>query len=808
MDKYVCIHGHFYQPPRENPWLEEIELQESAHPYHDWNERINKECYGPNGAARILNAEKRITRIINNYAEISFNFGPTLLSWIEKYDNTTYQQILEADIVSRAKHGGHGNAIAQVYNHIIMPLANSRDKETQILWGIQDFTSRFKREPEGMWLAETAVDTETLELLAKHNIAFTILAPRQAKAFRAIGSTNWTDVETEEQCDTTKPYLCNLPSGRSITLFFYNGAVSRELAFNGLLNSGLTFADKLKMQFSPGSHTVQLVHVATDGESYGHHHKFGEMALASCVTMLKEEPEIKLTNYAEFLSLFPPQYEMSIKENSSWSCVHGVERWSKNCGCSDGANANFHQLWREPLRNALNWLRDEVADFYSSELQKMGVEPWGLRNAYIFYLTDRSDEKLQDIIANYTPKDLKEEQKLRVIRLLEMQRNSLLMFTSCGWFFDEVSRIETKQILQYADRVIQIAEGESNKKLYDTFLSMLQLAPSNIEKYGNAEVLYKKEIRPKRLDLNSVGMHWAAASLFEEFPEKLSMFNYQTKVDFFEKLEAGNLRLSFGRIKISSQATFFEKPFVFAALYIGQQHIMGYFADNMDTDVFEEMYLKARDAFRNAQVSEVINIMQHTFGESRFSFRDLFKDEQSKVLHTILDYDLGNAQIAYKNIYDRTYNLANVLRQSKIPVPDILLKNMEVVINNEIGKFFESSHSNPSRLDKLSEEVSKWKIKLDTALLNKKASEWLLEKIIFLQRNVDDVQTLDELSKVLIRINDIGLQAEIYEVQNRIFRIGENYLDNTKFKNLLKDKYSKWVHKFKSVAEQLNIRFE
>lgn len=808
MEKYVCIHGHFYQPPRENAWLEEIEIQESAKPYHDWNERISAECYGPNSAARILNQEKRITHIINNYAEISFNFGPTLLSWMEKNDNETYQQILEADIVSRAKYNGHGNALAQVYNHIIMPLANSRDKETQIIWGIEDFTNRFKRKPEGMWLAETAVDTETLELLAKQEIVFTILAPRQAKAVKIPANPLWLDIHDESELDTTQPYLCKLPSGRSIAIFFYNGPVSRELAFNGLLNSGEVFVDKLKKQFTNANNEVQLVHVATDGETYGHHHKFGEMALASCLQIIKDEPGMKLINYAMFLSLHPPTLEVKIRENSSWSCVHGVERWRSNCGCSDGANSNFQQLWREPLRNALNWLRDEAEIIFVNEIKSLGFEPWGLRNAYISYILNRTDIQLENLIAGYSALPVGFADKLKVVRLLEMQRHVMLMFTSCGWFFDEVSRIETKQILQYADRVIQIAEGETKVKLYDTFLSLLETAPSNIEKIGNAAQFYKNEIRPKRLDLNSVGMHWAASSLFEEYPEKMQLFNYQTRVDFFERFEAGNLRLTFGRLKISSHATFYEKPFVFAALYIGQQHIMGYYADAMETEVFEEMYLKARDAFRTAQVSEVINVMQSTFGESRFSFKDLFKDEQSKVLNTIIQQDIANAQIAYKNIYDRTYNLANVLRQNKLPVPDILTKNMEVVINNEIIKFFESANSNPARLEKLSEEVTRWKIKLDAESINKKASSWLLDKVTFLERNVDDFTTLDELSKILIRLNDIGIKAEIYEVQNKFFRIGENYINNSKFKSLLKDKHAKWMHKFKSVAEQLNIRFD
>src|SRR5579859_339354 len=303
-NKFICIHGHFYQPPRENAWLEVIEVQDSAHPYHDWNERITAECYEPNATSRILNEEQVISDIINNYSKISFNFGPTLLSWMEVYAKETYDAILQADKESIKRFGGHGSAIAQVYNHIIMPLANARDKEAQIVWGIRDFEQRFGRTPEGMWLAETAADTATLEVLAANGIKFTVLAPRQAKAVRKVGEAKWGDVN-DRTINTRCSYLCNLPSGKSISLFFYDGDISQSIAFNGLLNDGKRFAENLLNAINPDEKETQLVHVATDGETYGHHHKHGDMALAFCLDYIEKSEKATLTNYAQFLAISP-----------------------------------------------------------------------------------------------------------------------------------------------------------------------------------------------------------------------------------------------------------------------------------------------------------------------------------------------------------------------------------------------------------------------------------------------------------------------------------------------------------------------
>ncbi|HEX2899991.1 MAG TPA: DUF3536 domain-containing protein, partial [Bacteroidia bacterium] len=443
--KYICIHGHFYQPPRENAWLEQIEVQESARPWHDWNERITDECYGPNAVSRILNDKGRIIDIRNNYAKMSFNFGPTLLSWMEQKRPDIYQAILDADKQSQQYFGGHGSAMAQVYNHMIMPLANRRDKETQINWGLQDFERRFGRPAKGMWLAETAVDTETLEVLAEQGIEFTVLAPRQAKHHRKIGSKTWT-----KGVETQRPYLCQLPSGKSIHLFFYDGDRSQMVAFGGLLQDGKRFAENLLDGFDPDLKEPQLVHIATDGETYGHHHRNGDMALAYAMNYIETHSKVKLTNYAQFLSLTPVDFEVEIVENSSWSCEHGVERWRSNCGCNTGGQSGWTQEWRKPLREALDWLRDQFAAIYEVEMANYHPNCWALRDEYVKVPLKRSIQRAEAFLRAYVPGEHSVKAKTHILGMLEMQRQSLYMFTSCGWFFDEISGIEPVQILQYA----------------------------------------------------------------------------------------------------------------------------------------------------------------------------------------------------------------------------------------------------------------------------------------------------------------------------------------------------------------------
>ncbi|MFO1463304.1 MAG: DUF3536 domain-containing protein [bacterium] len=488
MTRYLCIHGHFYQPPREDPWTGEVEEEVSAHPYHDWNERITAECYEPNLGARILDPEGRIALRLNNYSKMSFNFGPTLLSWLERKAGPVYQAILDSDRRSRKFFSGHGSALAQGYNHLILPLANRRDQETQVRWGRKDFEFRFGRSPEGMWLPETAVDLETLECLAAEGIRFTLLAPHQAKRFREGPSSPWIDC-TKGGLDLLRPYRIQLPSGRSLVLFFYEGKISQEVAFQRLLRDGETFLQRLAARFDARPEP-QLLHIATDGETYGHHHKFGEMALAYVLHAAETRGLAKLANYGEFLALHPPTAEVEIVENSSWSCVHGVARWSSDCGCRVAAVPGWNQAWRGPLRHALDELRDHWAAYFERDAANLLRDPWAARNDYIEILLDPSPERRREFFRRHGRFSLTEADCHRAAGLLELQRHAMLMFTSCGWFFDDPSGLETRQVLNYARRGLQLARELGAEDREPPFLEQLRLGHSNLPEQGSLRDIF------------------------------------------------------------------------------------------------------------------------------------------------------------------------------------------------------------------------------------------------------------------------------------------------------------------------------
>ena len=514
-ERYLCVHGHFYQPPRQNPWLEETEAEPSAAPFHDWNQRITAECYGPNAAARIVDGENRLLEIYNTYTQISFNFGPTLLAWLEKGDPTTYQQIIDADRLSRASRDGHGNAMAQAYNHVIMPLANRRDKVTQVVWGIGDFQSRFGRPPEGMWLPETAVDLETLDILAAHGMRFTILSPFQAKRVRMPGDTTWSET-SDGRIDPSRPYRCLLPSGREIALFFYDGPIAKAIAFDGVLARGEMLIERLMGGFHDERDHTQLVNVAIDGETYGHHHRFGEMALAYALSTMARKKMATLTNYGQYLALFPPEQVVEIADNTSWSCAHGIERWRSDCGCQTGGKPGWHQRWRKPLRQALDWLRDHLAQLFEDEGQPLFSDPWAARDGYIAVILDRSHASVERFFQQHARRRLSDAERVQALKLLEMQRHALLMYTSCAWFFAEISGLETVQTVAYAARAMQLAREVTGLELEAGFLERLAEAPSNLPQLTeNGRDVYLKLVRPMVATLRTVIADYGISALIE-----------------------------------------------------------------------------------------------------------------------------------------------------------------------------------------------------------------------------------------------------------------------------------------------------
>ncbi len=777
-NKFICIHGHFYQPPRENAWLEVVEMQDSAAPFHDWNHRINFECYAPNAAARIEDHDKNIIRIVNNYTKINFNFGPTLLSWMAKEDPATYQGILQADKVSQQNFNGHGSALAQAYNHMILPLADTKDKETQIIWGIEDFRHRFQRKPEGMWLPETAVDTESLELMALHGIKFTILAPRQAKAFRKKGEEKWHEVN-EHTIDTRRPYYCQLPSGRKIILFFYHGHNSRGVAFDGYLNNGKHFAQSLLHSFDDHTDHPQLVHVATDGESYGHHHRHGEMALADCINYIEEHHLAKVINYGAYLDLFPVEYEAQIHENSSWSCVHGVERWRADCGCNSGGNPGWNQSWRAPLRDTLDWLRDTIRPVFEKIAGLYFEDPWQVRNDYIQIILNRNEQNIEAFIRQRAKRTVSDTQKTTLLRLLEMQRHAMLMYTSCGWFFDEISGLETNQILQYANRVIYYARQVSDLDLHDEFLEKLRKIHSNV--YENGAGSYEEHVMPSRSDLVRVGMHYAASSLFEEYPEHLEFFNFISDIKSFELLEAGIQKLAVGQVDLKSKITHSKKHFGFAVLYLGQQNMIGYITTEMPDEQFREMQEKVMYSFRSANLGNVLAHMQHYFQSDHFTIWQLFRDEKRKILEQITDDSLNKIEVLFREIYNDNYLLMTGISKSKIPLPQAYQDAVQFIVNQDLYKFFAENGLNIRRLKLLAEEVKKWNIKItEPDALRLVISERIFQELENGKLEEGHTEPLNKILNILKILRSIDIEPDIWRTQNLYFSMLKNYQNGLK----------------------------
>ncbi|HEY9047381.1 MAG TPA: DUF3536 domain-containing protein [Ohtaekwangia sp.] len=798
MEKYICIHGHFYQPPRENAWLEVIEVQDSAHPYHDWNERISAECYGPNAASRILNEKGVIKNIINNYSKISFNYGATLLSWMQEYDRETYDAIIEADRESIKTFGGHGSAIAQVYNHIILPLANKRDKETQIVWGIRDFVHRFGRMPEGMWLAETAVDIESLELLAANGIKFTILAPRQAKSIRKIGELLWTGVTTES-IDTRRPYSCKLPSGKSIALFFYDGHIAQGVAFDGLLYDGKKFADRLLGSFDERSDTAQLIHIATDGETYGHHHKHGDMALAYCLDHIERNTQCNLTNYAEFLAKHPPVYEAEIHENSSWSCVHGVERWRDNCGCNSGGKPTWHQRWRKPLRETLNWLRDELALIFEREASNVLKDPWKARQDYINVILERSDENIRKFLKEHCLKDVEQN---RVLRLMEVQRNAMLMFTSCGWFFDEISGIETTQIMQYACRAIQLVSQISETNLEEEFLRRLETAPSNIPSLENGAQVYRKFVLPSKTNLQRVGMHYAVASIFEEDPESFPVFNYTTQNEIFIRKEAGEQRLVVGVTKVRSNVTRSEKKFAFAVIYMGQHNIIGNISLDMDAEIFTSMQAKIVKAFEEGRLGDIIGLMQTYFGTEKHTIWQLFQDEKRKVFNLITQQSMNDLEESLRRIYNRDYPLVNALANNDTPIPNAYRTTFEYILNADLVRCFQTEKINIRQVERIMNELSKWKLNIeDTDRVERLAGESIFKELKRIHAEGQTLRRIERLNRLFPLLRNFKIYPSLYKSQNLYFEMSVQSKEHNGHPD-------EWIKQFSSLGDNLGVKVE
>jgi alpha-amylase/alpha-mannosidase (GH57 family) len=805
-ERYVCIHCHFYQPPRENPWLEAIELQDSAYPFHDWNERISAECYGANAFSRILAGDGRIERIVNNYARISFNFGPTLLSWMEEKAPSAYHAILEGDRESRDRFSGHGSALAQAYNHMILPLADSRDKETQVRWGVRDFTHRFGRAPQGMWLPETAVDLATLDVLAREGIRFTILAPRQAAKVRKKGSRDWRDVGGS-RIDPTIPYELGLPSGRKICLYFYDGPISQGVAFERLLDQGEFLAGRLLGAFSDQRPwPQQLVHIATDGETYGHHHRHGEMALSQALRLLEANPDVRITNYAEHLERFPPTHDVRIFENSSWSCVHGVERWRADCGCNSGGRPGWNQEWRGPLREALDWLRDAVAPRFDAEGRKIFRDPWAARDDYISVILDRSDATIDGFLESHASRKLTPEKKIRALQMMEMQRHAMLMYTSCGWFFDEISGIETVQVLQYAGRVVQLAREAFGGSVETGFLERLARARSNVAEHKDGRAVYDAFVRPAMVDLHKVGAHYAVSALFENYGERSRIFCYDVDREDFRVQTAGKTRLVLGRARVTSGITRKSARLTFGALHMGDNNVSGGIRDFRGEEAYATLTREIGEVFNSADLPEVIRTVDKQFGQGTYSLKLLFRDELRKVLHMILDQTLSDTEASHRQIYQQHASLMRFLAGMNIPLPDPLHAAAKVALNAQLHRAVSGENLDASVLRGLLEEGRGIGVPLDAAGLGfalQKRVEAIAEEF---RAAPDDLALLRRFEETVEIGAALPFDVPLWGAQNifdELLRTAyPGFVANSRKGN---EQAALWVDAFRSVGEKLSI---
>lgn len=807
MDRYICIHGHFYQPPRENPWLEEIELQDSAFPYHDWNERVTAECYARNAASRILGENDLIVEIVNNYANISFNVGPTLLAWLDEKTPEVYEAVLEADRESQKRFSGHGSALAQAYNHVIMPLANRRDKVTQVVWGIRDFEHRFGRSPEGMWLPETAVDVETLEILVEQGIRFTILAPHQARRTRQIGSRAWRGVK---RFDPTMAYVCRLPSGRTINLFFYDGLVSQAVAFEGLLVRGEDFANRLRGAFSDDRSGPQLVHIATDGETYGHHHRYGEMGLAYALHYIETNDLARVTNYAEFLERHPPTHEVQIVEDTSWSCPHGIERWRADCGCSTGGHPGWNQAWRAPLREGLDWLRDTLAPLYEENAGTLLTDPWKARDDYIDIILDRSPETHERFLADHARHPLTEGETVEVLKLLELQRHAMLMYTSCGWFFSDLSGIETVQVLQYAGRAVQLARELGGDALEPRFLERLEQAKSNVPRHGDGSHIYERFVRPAMLDLSEVGAHYAVSSLFGEHPEQAAIGCYRAEREDYQTFEAGKVRLAVGRARFTSVVTHESALQSFAVLHFGDHNLNCGVRAFEDEEAYQTLVDEITEPFARADFPEVLRFLDKSFGGSTYSLRSLFRDERRKVLNLILEATLEEAESLHNQLYENHAPLLRFLKDLGIPPPKAVYASAEFVLNSHLRKALDSNDGfDLGRIGTLLDEAQMEDVSLDTASLEyvfRRSIERMAER---LSASPTDLSLLQKLEEAAGLMESLPFEVNTWRVQNVFYEMVQTVCPEVKRRAEQGDAQAQeWVGSFLALGEKLSVLVE
>ncbi len=685
--KAIVVHGHFYQPPRENPWTREVQREAGAEPFHNWNERIFEECYRANAYARVLDEQGRVEAIVNNYLHLSFNFGPTLLSWMERHHPITYARILEADRESAFKRAGHGNAIGQAYNHCILPLCNERDQRTQIRWGLADFHHRFGRASEGLWLPETACNHGTLDALIEQEVKFTILSPYQATQVRPFGSDHWHDV-VGGRIDPTMPYAYfhSDGSGRAIDIFFYDGPKSRAIAFESLLGSSRRFMDHLtNHQDGAGG----MVSVATDGESYGHHFSHGERCIAHALTHEAPRRGVQVTNYAEYLEHTPPHHEVRISEGpeglgSAWSCAHGVGRWFRDCGCHTGGHDGWNQAWRGPLRQALDLLRDDLAGLFEEKGQEYFEDPWAARDDYVQVLLEGSPARGR-FFERHSRRELGSDERIAALELLECQHHAMLMYTSCGWFFNDLSGIETQQILKYAGRALEYAEQFRTSDVRTRFLDQLAEAHSNWAHEGNGADVFRRHVDPSSLSPKKIVANVTMSSLVEDLGDTGQIGGYVFERQSFTQRPHGRLRLGVGIVDLKDNFTERTYRYASGALYLGGVDFYCVVNDAPDDEELKDATARMVSSFPTVSVPAMLRQLAAVLGPDEYGVEHLLPEAREQISSLILDDLVRRFSEQYANLYEDNQRALDILQSTGFEVP----KELRAAAEFTLGRRFE-----------------------------------------------------------------------------------------------------------------------
>ncbi|HQP35699.1 MAG TPA: DUF3536 domain-containing protein [Polyangiaceae bacterium] len=672
----VVLHAHFYQPPRDNPWTERVEREVSAAPFHDWNERITQECYGANAHARVFGSADRIAEIINNYAYLNFNIGPTLFSWLEQHAPAVCKRIVQADRVSAARNNGHGGAIAQVYSHAILPLCNDRDRATQIRWGIADFKHRFRRVPEAMWLAETGCDLATADALAEHGMRYIILSPHQAERTRPMGHAEWASV-ADGSIDPRRPYRLSLPSGRTIACFFYDGSASHAISFEGVLDTSRGFAERLRSIADPARGSDQLVHVATDGETYGHHKRFADRSLAYLIHCEAEAHGLELTNYAALLDRLPVRDEVEIKrgpagEGTAWSCAHGLGRWTRDCGCNAGRGDGWNQAWRGPLRAAFDLLRDHAAEVLESIGGDLLRDVWAARDEYIEVVLTPTRERREAFLRRHARTDLGQPARVRAFKLMEAHRMTQLMYASCGWFFDDLAGLETQQVMKYAARATQLLDEVAGRRYMPKLLDALAQGSSNLASEGTGADIMRRRVLRSEVGTHTRIAQRASRQLFDEGPRTEADPAFSIETLDQKVFERGSARMVLGRARVARARTEHTEEVTYAATTLTERDMHCGIRTTVGRDVYEALLEDATRCFQQPTPTELLRLIDRHLGPQYYSVRDLSDEARAEFIDNVMVDLLGRLGATYGFLYDEHRRTIETLEIVGVEVPDEL----------------------------------------------------------------------------------------------------------------------------------------